>query len=169
MQTGDVPSDNADAGEAVIPRPLSRHAASVVMAAGSGSSPSHGMGAHLGAASVSIHPPRRSFMLTIFAALTQQERDQIVKRTTDGRAARGRKDEEKGGPSRRAVRGSVEHARGAEERTCLSGRTTRRECAALAHPARPDHSLRCPHRTPPDSPDRGPRSAACGQGMKRRT
>jgi len=41
--------------------------------------------------------PTGQFMLTIFAALAQLERDQIVKRTTDGRAARGRKDGEKGG------------------------------------------------------------------------
>lgn len=41
--------------------------------------------------------PSGTFALTIFAALAQLERDQIVKRTTDGRAARGRKDGEKGG------------------------------------------------------------------------
>jgi site-specific DNA recombinase len=41
--------------------------------------------------------PTGQFMLTIFAALAQLEREQIVKRTTDGRAARGRQDGEKGG------------------------------------------------------------------------
>jgi site-specific DNA recombinase len=41
--------------------------------------------------------PTGQFMLTIFAALAQLERDQIVKRTADGRAERGRKDGEKGG------------------------------------------------------------------------
>ncbi|MBX0328680.1 recombinase family protein [Oscillochloris sp. ZM17-4] len=41
--------------------------------------------------------PTGQFMLTIFAALAQLERDQIVKRTADGREARGRKDGEKGG------------------------------------------------------------------------
>ena len=41
--------------------------------------------------------PAGQFMLTIFAALAQLERDQIVKRTADGRTARGRKDGELGG------------------------------------------------------------------------
>ena len=41
--------------------------------------------------------PAGQFMRTIFAALAQLERDQIVKRTTDGRTARGRKDGELGG------------------------------------------------------------------------
>lgn len=47
--------------------------------------------------SLDTQSPAGQFMLTIFAALAQLERDQIVKRTTDGRAARGRKDGEKGG------------------------------------------------------------------------
>ncbi|NTU86021.1 MAG: recombinase family protein [Chloroflexales bacterium] len=41
--------------------------------------------------------PAGKFVLTIFAALAQLERDQIVKRTTDGRNLRGRRDGEKGG------------------------------------------------------------------------
>jgi site-specific DNA recombinase len=47
--------------------------------------------------SIDTTTPTGQFMLTIFAALAQLERDQIVKRTMDGRAARGRKDGEKGG------------------------------------------------------------------------
>ncbi len=41
--------------------------------------------------------PTGKFVLTMFAALAQLDRDNIVKRTTDGRDARGRKDGEKGG------------------------------------------------------------------------
>jgi site-specific DNA recombinase len=37
------------------------------------------------------------FVLTLFAGLAQLDRDQIVKRTTDGRNSRGRRDGEKGG------------------------------------------------------------------------
>ena len=41
--------------------------------------------------------PAGRFVLTMFAALAQLERDTIVQRTTDGRDARGRVDGEKGG------------------------------------------------------------------------
>lgn len=41
--------------------------------------------------------PTGRFVLTMFAALSQLERDTIVQRTTDGRNARGRKDGERGG------------------------------------------------------------------------
>jgi site-specific DNA recombinase len=41
--------------------------------------------------------PTGKFVLTLFAALAQLDRDQIVKRTTDGRNARGQRDGEKGG------------------------------------------------------------------------
>ncbi|NNJ10559.1 recombinase family protein [Chloroflexales bacterium ZM16-3] len=41
--------------------------------------------------------PAGKFVLTLFAALAQLDRDQIVKRTTDGRDSRGRRDGEKGG------------------------------------------------------------------------
>ena len=41
--------------------------------------------------------PAGRFVLTMFAALAQLERDTIVQRTTDGRDARGRIDGEKGG------------------------------------------------------------------------
>lgn len=60
----------------------------------------------LGAAGVSLvsvkealdtSTPQGQFVLTMFAALGQLERDMIVQRTTDGRNARGRIDGEKGG------------------------------------------------------------------------
>ena len=41
--------------------------------------------------------PQGRFVLTMFAALAQLERDTIVQRTTDGRDARGKVDGEKGG------------------------------------------------------------------------
>ena len=41
--------------------------------------------------------PAGKFVLTIFAALAQMEREVIVKRTTDGRNTRGRRDGDKGG------------------------------------------------------------------------
>lgn len=41
--------------------------------------------------------PAGRFVLTIFAALAQLERDNIVERTTSGREERGKKDGEKGG------------------------------------------------------------------------
>jgi site-specific DNA recombinase len=41
--------------------------------------------------------PTGKFVLTLFAALAQLDRDQIVKRTTDGRNSRGRRDGDKGG------------------------------------------------------------------------
>jgi site-specific DNA recombinase len=47
--------------------------------------------------SLDTSTPAGSFVLTIFAALAQLERDTIVERTTSGRNARGKKDGEKGG------------------------------------------------------------------------
>src|SRR6266511_1464736 len=47
--------------------------------------------------SLDTSTPTGKFVLTMFAALAQLDRDNIVKRTTDGRDARGRKDGEKGG------------------------------------------------------------------------
>src|SRR5262249_38869476 len=47
--------------------------------------------------SVDTTAPTGKFVLTMFAALAQLDRDNIVKRTTDGRDARGRRDGEKGG------------------------------------------------------------------------
>jgi site-specific DNA recombinase len=41
--------------------------------------------------------PQGQFVLTMFAALAQLERDTIVERTTDGRNKRGKIDGEKGG------------------------------------------------------------------------
>ena len=41
--------------------------------------------------------PTGKFVVTMFAALAQLDRDQIVKRTTDGRNERGRRDGDKGG------------------------------------------------------------------------
>lgn len=47
--------------------------------------------------SLDTSSPQGQFVLTMFAALAQLERDNIVQRTTDGRNARGRIDGEKGG------------------------------------------------------------------------
>ena len=47
--------------------------------------------------SLDTSTPAGAFVLTMFAALAQLERDTIVERTTAGRNARGRKDGEKGG------------------------------------------------------------------------
>jgi site-specific DNA recombinase len=47
--------------------------------------------------SLDTSTPTGQFVLTMFAALAQLERDTIVERTTAGRNARGKKDGEKGG------------------------------------------------------------------------
>jgi len=47
--------------------------------------------------SLDTSTPTGKFVLTMFAALAQLDRDNIVKRTTDGRDARGKHDGEKGG------------------------------------------------------------------------
>ena len=47
--------------------------------------------------SIDTSTPSGKFVLTIFAALAQLERDNIVERTTDGRNSRGKRDGEKGG------------------------------------------------------------------------
>jgi len=47
--------------------------------------------------SLDTSTPTGKFVLTMFAALAQLDRDNIVKRTTDGRDARGKRDGEKGG------------------------------------------------------------------------
>lgn len=47
--------------------------------------------------SLDTSTPQGSFVLTMFAAIAQLERDTIVERTTAGRNARGRRDGEKGG------------------------------------------------------------------------
>jgi site-specific DNA recombinase len=47
--------------------------------------------------SLDTSTPAGRFVLTIFAALAQLERDNIVERTSGGRNARGKKDGEKGG------------------------------------------------------------------------
>ena len=47
--------------------------------------------------SLDTSTPTGKFVLTMFAALAQLDRDNIVKRTTDGRDARGKQDGEKGG------------------------------------------------------------------------
>jgi site-specific DNA recombinase len=47
--------------------------------------------------SIDTTTPTGQFVLTVFAALAQLERDTIVKRTTDGRNERGKRDGEKGG------------------------------------------------------------------------
>ncbi len=47
--------------------------------------------------SLDTSTPTGKFVLTMFAALAQLDRDTIVKRTTDGRDARGKSDGEKGG------------------------------------------------------------------------
>lgn len=47
--------------------------------------------------SLDTSSPQGQFVLTMFAALAQLERDNIVQRTTDGRNARGKLDGEKGG------------------------------------------------------------------------
>ena len=47
--------------------------------------------------SLDTSTPTGKFVLTMFAALAQLDRDNIVRRTTDGRDARGKQDGEKGG------------------------------------------------------------------------
>ena len=47
--------------------------------------------------SLDTSTPTGKFVLTMFAALAQLDRDNIVRRTTDGRDARGKHDGEKGG------------------------------------------------------------------------
>ena len=47
--------------------------------------------------SLDTSTPTGKFVLTMFAALAQLDRDNIMKRTTDGRDARGKRDGEKGG------------------------------------------------------------------------
>jgi site-specific DNA recombinase len=55
--------------------------------------------------------PQGKFVLTMFAALAQLERDTIVQRTTDGRNQRGKQDGEKGG---RLPMGYIRTAEGVE-------------------------------------------------------